>query len=137
MRRFSAALALVILGACTNEIDESTRPENIAGNYHLVTYGGAPLPAVRQVDTFTVRILSGDLVLTTDRAWTETLTLTSTIPGNTQTFTEIGSGSWTIIRDYAYLAFNDQRNAYQFSGTASGRTIVLQSSDGAEMIYRR
>jgi hypothetical protein len=137
MRRFTAVIALLFLGACTNEIDESTRPENIVGNYHLVSYGGAPLPAVRQVDTFTVRIVAGDLILTPDRGWTETLTLTSATSGNSQTFTEVGSGSWTIIRDFAYLAFNDTRNAYQFSGTASGRTIVLQSIDGAEMIYRR
>ena len=40
MRRYAAIGALAILGACTNEIDQSTRPENVAGTYRLTSYGG-------------------------------------------------------------------------------------------------
>ena len=137
MRRYAMVVALTILGACTNDIDQSTRPENVAGTYQLATYAGAVLPATRQVGTLTVRVVSGELILSTDRTWTETLTLRPTTPTTSQTFTELGAGTWNIIREYAYIAFTDTRNAYQFSGVASGRTIVLQSADGAEMIYRR
>ncbi|MEO8621249.1 MAG: hypothetical protein ABI625_09295 [bacterium] len=136
MRRLAAVCALVFLGACTNEIDESTRPENIVGDYQLVSYGGAPLPATRQLDTATALIISGELILTSDHSWTETVKL-RTSSGAGQLLVENGSGSWAIIRDFAYLAFSDIRNGYQFSGTAAGRTIVLQNSDGTEMVYRR
>src|SRR5215212_5831756 len=49
MRRFAALLAAVILTACTNEIDQSTRPTAVVGSYQLRTYGGRSLPA--QVST--------------------------------------------------------------------------------------
>ncbi len=137
MRRYAAVVVLTILGACTNDIDQSTRPENVAGTYRLTSYGGTVLPATRQVDTVAVRVLSGELILGTDRTWTETLSLRPAAPASSQTFTELGAGTWNIIREYAYIAFTDTKNAYQFSGVASGRTIVLQSADGAEMIYRR
>ena len=136
MRRLAAAIALICLGACTNEIDESTRPENIVGNYQLVSVGGEPLPATRQIDTTTALIISGELILTSDRRWTETIKLRSN-SGAGQILLEDGAGGWTIIRDFAYLAFTDTRNSYQFSGTASGRTIVLTFADGSEMVYRR
>lgn len=138
MRRLAALFALTILAACSSEIDESTRPENIVGEYRLVTYGGATLPATRQVETATVQVLAGDLVLTSDGSWTETLTLRSTTgTGASQTILEKGAGSWSVVREYAYLSFNDKLNKYAFSGLASGRTIVLQSADGAELVYRR
>ena len=137
MRRYAAVVALTILGACTNEIDQSTRPENVAGTYRLTSYGGAALPATRQVEASTIRLLSGELILGTDRTWTETLTLRPATPVSSQTFTEVGAGTWFIIRDLAYIAFTDNMNAYQFSGVASGRTIVLKAADGVEMIYRR
>lgn len=136
MRRLAALIALLLVGACTNEIDQSTRPENIVGTYQLVSVGGAPLPATRQLDTTTALIISGELMLTSDHSWTETIKLRSS-SGAGQILVQNGSGSWTIIRDFAYLAFNDTLNGYQFSGTGSGRTIVLQFSDGSEMIYRR
>ena len=137
MRRFAALLALTFLWACTDEIDESTRPENIVGTYRLVTYGGSTLPTTRLVNTVAVQVLAGDLTLTADRNWTEALTLKTTTGGASQTFIEKGAGSWAIVREFAYISFNDKLNAFQFSGTASGRTIVLQSAGGAEMVYRR
>ena len=137
LKRSAAVAVLAILGACTNDIDQSTRPDNVAGTYHLSTYAGAALPTTRQVDTLTVQVVSGELILGTDYTWTEALTLRPTTSTTSQTFTELGAGTWNIIRDYAYIAFTDKKNAYQFSGVASGRTIVLQSANGAQMIYRR
>lgn len=137
MRRYATVVALTILGACTNDIDQSTRPENVAGTYRLVTYAGSALPTTRQAGAATVRVLSGELVIGADFTWTEALTLRPTTPATSQTFMELGAGTWNIIREYAYIAFTDSKNAYRFSGVASGRTIVLQSADGAEMIYRR
>ena len=137
MRRFAALLALTILGACAYEIDESTRPENVAGTYLLVTYGGVALPATLRKDTVTVQVLAGTLALTPDGSWTEAITFKSTTGTVSRTVFDKGAGSWTIVREIAYLAFTDKLNGYRFSGTASGRTIVLQSSSGAEMVYRR
>ena len=138
MRRLLALLALTALGACENEIDESTRPQNIAGTYQLVSYAGKPLPApIPSGATATAEILAGELVLTTDLRWTETQSVLLTFPGSAQITPVVSSGTWALIRSYAYLVFNDTSNGYQFSGTAAGGTIVLETVSGSEMIYRR
>ncbi len=137
LRRVVALFALAALGACSNEIDQSTRPDNLVGTYQLVSYGGSALPVSTRLDTVPTTLISGELVLSADKSWSETLMLQSTSLGATRTYTQLGSGGWTILRDYAYVSFTDRLNAYSFSGTASGGTVVLQSADGSEMIYRR
>lgn len=138
MRRLAAILGLAALAACTTDIDESTRPNRVAGTYHLVSLGGTPLPAPTAIDTFPARLVSGNLILTPDGTWSETLTLTTAVSiGGRRTFESSGGGSWVILRDYAYIAFTDRLNSYSFSGTASGNTVVLLSGMGEEMLYRR
>ncbi|MEP6991982.1 MAG: hypothetical protein ABJA80_13710 [bacterium] len=136
LRRVVALFALAALGACGNEIDQSTRPINLVGTYQLVSYGGSALPVATRLDSAST-LVSGELILSADMTWSETLMLQSTSQGAARTYTQVGSGGWTILRDYAYIAFTDRLNAYSFSGTASGGTVVLQSADGSEMIYRR
>ena len=137
MRRSLALLALVFLGACTNEIDESTRPENIVGTYQLVSYGGVALPTTIRNDSITVVLLSGTLTLNADRTWTETQLVRTTFRGVTSSSPLAALGNWTQVRPLAYLAFNDTVNGHQFSGTASGGSVVLESITGRQIIYRR
>jgi hypothetical protein len=136
MRRLVALLALTALAACTNEIDESTRPQNIVGTYQLVSLGGKPLPSTTLSSSgASLEYLGGELVLAADKGWTETLSFR--VNGGSQVQSAASSGTWTSIRDYAYLAFSDSTNGYQFTGTASGGIIVLETASGSEMIYRR
>jgi hypothetical protein len=137
MRRSLAILALAGLSACTNEIDESTRPENIVGTYQLVSYGGAALPTTIRSDSVTVVLLSGTLVINSDRTWTETQLVSTTFRGVTASSPLAALGNWTQVRPLAYLAFNDTVNGYQFSGTASGGSVVLESATGRQILYRR
>ena len=54
MRRFFALLAVAALSAsagCTSEIDQSTRPENLVGTYHLVSWGSVLAPRNSSVRT--------------------------------------------------------------------------------------
>ena len=138
MRRLAALLGLAALAACNTDIDQSTRPDKIAGTYHLVSLAGAPLPAPTTIDTISAQLISGGLVLTANGTWAETLTLTTASPtGIKQLVTSSGGGTWVILRDQAYIAFMDLRNAYSFSGVGSGNMIVLRTIGGQEMVYRR
>ncbi|MEO5817569.1 MAG: hypothetical protein ABIT20_20035 [Gemmatimonadaceae bacterium] len=137
MRRFLALLALTALSACSQEIDQSTRPENIVGEYHLVTYGGTVLPATVRSDSVTLQVLDGTLILSSDGAWSEALSVKAIFGGVTQVQAFTGSGSWNNIREFAYISFYDHANNYQFSGTASGATIVLTNVNGDQLVYRR
>ena len=138
MRRLAAILGLAALAACTTDIDQSTRPDNLAGTYHLASVGGNALPAPIMFDTFPARLVSGELVLTANGTWSETLAIsTVSSTGVKQVFQLPAGGTWIILRDYAYIAFTDKVNAYSFSGVAAGNTVVLKSADGQELLYRR
>ena len=137
MRRFLALFALAALGACGTEIDQSTRPNNVAGSYHLVSFGGIVLPASVRSDSVSVEVLEGTLELGTDGQWTETVSSKVQSAGMTQVQAVTTFGSWNNIRPSAYISFFDKVNNYGFSGTASGATIVLNTVSGEQLIYRR
>ncbi|MEO8333402.1 MAG: hypothetical protein ABI664_00420 [bacterium] len=137
MRRLFALLALVALGACTNEIDQSTRPDNIVGSYHLLSYGGTILPATIRADSVNLQVIDGTLILAADGAWSETLSVQSSFAGVMQVQPATTFGNWNNIRQFAYISFFDKLNNYQFSGTASGATIVLNTVNGDQLVYRR
>jgi hypothetical protein len=138
MRRFAALLAAVILTACTNEIDTSTRPGSVVGSYQLKAYGGKPLPTLISTDDFgTTEVLSGELVIGADRSWTETRVYRYTQNGAAQQIAFGSSGSWTLLSGDAYMQFNDKVLGYQFTGTAAGGSVTLNLNDGNTAIYSR
>jgi hypothetical protein len=138
MRRLAALLAVVFLAACTNEIEQSTRPSSVVGSYQLRTYGGRSLPAVVSSDQSGVtEIMSGELVIGADQSWTETRIVRYTQGSASQSLTFGTSGSWVFLRDYAYMQFNDKVYAYQFTGTAAGGSVTLNLNDGNAVVYSR
>ena len=137
MKRIFALMALAVLGACNNEIDQSTRPENIVGTYHLVTWGGRALPTTIRSDSVVQQVLDGELILASDRAWSEAISIKTTFKGNSRVEAVTSFGSWNNIRPSAFISFNDKANLYQFTGTAAGGTIVLNTVAGDELVYTR
>ena len=137
MRRLLALAALVFATACNNEIDQSTRPDQLTGTYHLVTYGGTALPVVVRSDSVRLEVLSGQLTVTGDGQWSEALGVKSSFKGNTNVDNIISAGTWSNVREIAYISFYDKVNGYSFSGTASGGTIVLNTVGGDQLVYRR
>jgi hypothetical protein len=138
MRRIAALLAVVLLGACTHEIDQSTRPASVTGTYQLHTYGGRSLPVVVSTDASGVwEIVSGQLIIGNDQSWSETVDYRVT-KGTKVVTTSVGSsGSWTFMRDFAYMMFNDKVYNYQFTGTAAGGSVTLDLVDGNALVYSR
>ena len=136
MRRIAALLAVVLLSACTKEIEQSTRPSSVSGTYQLRTYGGRSLPVVVSTDASGVwEITSGELVIGSDQSWSETGAYRGT-NGTKVTPTSVGSsGSWVFLRDYAYMLFNDKVYNYQFSGTAAGGSVTLDLLNGNALVY--
>jgi len=138
MRRIAALLAVVFLAACTREIEQSTRPDTVAGSYQLHTYGGRLLPALVSNDTTgTLEVVGGELVIATDQSWSETVNFRLTKGSQVQSSTFGSSGSWVFLRDYAFMLFNDKIDNTQFSGTAAGGTVTLELVNGNTLIYQR
>jgi hypothetical protein len=138
MRRLAALLAVVLLTACTNEIDTSTRPTSIVGTYHLRAYGGRTLPTQTATDEMgTTELLSGELVIGSDKSWTETRLYRYTQGATSQQLTFGSAGSWAFLGEGADLQFNDKVLNYQFTGTAAGGSVTLNLNDGNLVIYSR
>jgi hypothetical protein len=137
MRRYLALLAFAALGACNSEIDQSTRPDNIVGSYQLLSFGGTTLPATIRADSINLQVIEGTLTLASDGAWSEVISLQVRAGGMTQVQAITTFGSWNNVRPTAYISFFDKVNSYQFSGTASGGTVVLNTVNGEELVYRR
>jgi hypothetical protein len=137
MRRLTALLLALAVAGCTNEIDTSTRPTAVVGTYSLVAYGGKSLPTQLEADAFgTTDLVSGQLVIASDKSWTETRVLRYTANGVAQDLSFGTSGSWTLL-DNASMQFNDKVLNYQFSGTAAGGSVTLNLTDGNTVIYTR
>lgn len=135
MRRFAALLAVVLVAACSNEIDTSTRPEAIVGSYQLRTYGGQTLPTLVSTDANSAtELLSGELVIGADKSWTETRVYRVTSGAVVQQIPFGSNGSWTLLGAGAFMQFNEVRG-YQFTGTAAGGSVTLNLNDGATVIY--
>ncbi|HKH94243.1 MAG TPA: hypothetical protein VKA54_20730 [Gemmatimonadaceae bacterium] len=138
MRRLAALLAAVILTACSNEIDQSTRPASVVGSYELKAYGGRGLPVQVSSDVNgTMEILSGELVIGSDRSWAESRVYRYTESGVVQQVSFGSAGSWVFLRDGADMQFNDKVLGYQFTGTAAGGSVTLNLNDGNTVIYSR
>ena len=137
MRRLIVILLCIVPAACTNELDQSTRPQNLVGTYSLVNYGGSALPATIRNDSIVVKVVSGTLALNADNTWVEIVNLKSTIRTTTTTSASSGAGSYSVIRQYAYVTFSDTLNKYTFSGVAAGNNVTLQTISGQQMVYRK
>ena len=138
MRRLAALLAAVILTACTNEIDQSTRPTSVVGSYQLKAYGGRALPVQGSSDANgTMEILSGELAIGSDKSWTESRKYRYTESGVAQQVSFGSAGSWVFLREGADMQFNDKVLGYQFTGTAAGGSVTLNLNDGYTLIYSR
>jgi ABC-type phosphate transport system substrate-binding protein len=138
MRRFAALLAVVFLAACTNEIDQSTRPTSVAGSYQLRSYSGRSLPALVSTDsTGVLEITGGSLVIGADQSWSETQEYRLTKNGVARLASVGSSGSWLFLRDFAFMLFNDKVFNYQFSGTAAGGSVTLELDNGTSMVFAR
>jgi hypothetical protein len=136
MRRLAALLAVLLVAACSNEIDTSTRPEAVIGSYQLRSYGGQKLPTVVSVDqNGTAELLSGEMVIGADRSWTESRVYRYTLGGAAQQITFGSNGSWALTREGGFMEFNDKVLGYQFTGTAAGGALTLNLNDGATAIY--
>lgn len=136
MRRFVALLTVVLLAACNNEIDVSTRPSSVVGTYQLQSYGGRSLPTVVSTDAGGVtEVTGGKLEINGDNTWSEIRDYRMTSSGTTQTASFVYSGSWTYERDKASMLFHLPDLQAQFTGIAAGGSVTLSLSDGTRVVY--
>jgi hypothetical protein len=136
MRRFVALLTVVLLTACNNEIDVSTRPSSVVGTYQLQSYGGRSLPTVVSTDAGGVtEVTGGKLEINGDNTWSEIRDYRMTSSGTTQTASFVYSGSWTYERDQASMLFHLPSLQAQFTGIAAGGSVTLSLSDGTRVVY--
>ena len=136
MRRFVALLTVVLLTACNNEIDVSTRPSSVVGTYQLQSYGGRSLPTVVSTDAGGVtEVTGGKLEINGDNTWSEIRDYRMTSSGTIQTASFVYSGSWTYERDNSSMLFHLPDLKAQFTGIAAGGSVTLSLSDGTRVVY--
>ena len=77
--------------------------------------------------------------LAADHSWSETVSVSTKFRGTTSVNGSTAfPGAGNIIRDFAFIGFNDHQNNYTFSGTAAGSTVVLETVNNEQkLIYRR
>jgi hypothetical protein len=139
MRRLAAVLAVLLVTACTNEIDTSVRPESVIGTYRLRAYAGQTPPTQIASDSLgTTELMSGELVIGADKSWVESRVYRFVQGGAAQQYTFGSNGSWVFLNSGSPdMQFNDKVLNYQFTGTAAGGTITLSLNDGTTAIYMR
>lgn len=139
MRRLAAVLAVLLVTACTNEIDTSVRPESVIGSYRLRAYAGQTPPTQISSDSLgTTELVSGELVIGADKSWVESRVYRFVQGGASQQYTFGSNGSWVFLNSGSPdMQFNDKVLNYQFTGTAAGGTITLSLNDGTTAIYTR
>ena len=138
MRRIALLLGLAtLLGGCSKEIDQSTRPENVVGTYTLLTYAGKTLPFVVRSDSVaTLTLVAAELSVNSDHTWTETDHVRVTSIGSNQIQPFVSSGDWSLVSEQAYMIFNDRTAGYQFTGVAAGGSITLETVAGNQLVFR-
>ena len=81
-----------------------------------------------------MELLSGELMIASDKSWSESRVYRITDGAGVQQIVFGSSGSWALV-DGAFMQFNDKVRGYQFTGMAAGGSVTLSLSDGATVIY--
>jgi hypothetical protein len=120
-------------GSVTDAIDPATAP--IAGIYDLTSTNGASLPATFVSNGTVVTIRSDVFVLGEGGSWTETYTATETRAGVTTPVTTVRSG--TYARSVTSVTFRNSANDTAYSGTFTGRGLLVTDSGGRSYSFVR
>lgn len=138
VRALVPALLLAALVGCSDEIEQSTRPDNVIGSYVAVTYQGRALPARVAGDSASAdSLLASTLTLTADHRYSGTTTARSVRAGRASTRVVEESGSWALDPARALISFYDRVNGYQYGGIAAGGTLTVYFTNDARIVYRR
>lgn len=134
-KRLFAPLLLLTLTTAACGGSDSTGPVSVAGTYALSTVNGATLPFTFSEEGFTVDIMSDVYVLAADGKFTNTTGAKVTLNGETQTTSEISTGTWKLTGAAIALTKTDSSDG-DLTGTIGDGKMSL-TGGGFALIYLR
>jgi hypothetical protein len=131
----TASLALALAAACGGDSGTNPNSDAIEGTYSLKTVDGSPLPYKVQIGTDQVTLTKDVLTVASNGSWTESLSYTQTVNGQTSTGTEGDGGTWTRAGSSVsfYSTVYDEAS---YTGTYSNRTLTV-TYGGSVMVFVR
>ena len=138
MRKLFGMLALagaVALGGCGD--DDGTGPDNnIEGTYTLETIEGEELPVtVIDFEGYSLVVLSGSVRLMDDNEFTASLTFRETFEGETDTYSETDSGTWSRSGNSITFKYEDAELEDDVATYSDGRLTL--EAEGLTLIFEK
>jgi hypothetical protein len=135
MRRLSKAwvAAAIVLGASACGSSDSTSPiVGASGTWSLQAINGTALPVTLNSGAQAVTVLASTLTISSNGNYNEIVTIRPAGTTTNTTLTEIGT--WTFAN--GVVTFNDQTDAFTYTGTVNGNTLT-ENSGSFVSIYAR
>jgi hypothetical protein len=131
----AASLSLVLVAGCGG--DSSTNPNNdaIEGTYSLKSINGLPLPFTIQSGTTSITLTKDVLTVASNGSWTESISYSQTVNGQTSTGTDDDGGSWTRAGSSVNF-FSNVTNTTAYAGTYSNGTLNFTDA-GFTQVFQR
>lgn len=128
MRKLFVLAALALAAAC----GDSTSPSSVSGTYNLQTVNGAALPYVFQAANPKQELVSEQLVLTANGAFTFNDVIRVTNTGSAPTTTPTSdSGTYTLNGNSIVFSFSGTSS---IAGSIAGTTLTIFDS-GLTAVY--
>ena len=139
MRKLFGMLALagaVALGGCGD--DDGTGPDNnIEGTYTLETIEGEELPVtVIEFEGVKIEVLSGNVRLMDDNEFTASLSFRETTDGETTTYTQTDSGTWSRSGNTVTFSYEDAELDDDVATYSDGR-LTLEVEGGLTLVFEK
>jgi len=132
----ASSLLLSFAMACGG--DNSTNPNSdaVEGTYALKSVNGSPLPFTIQSGTNSITLTKDILTVASNGSWTESISYTETINGQTGTGTDADGGTWS--RAGSSVAFySTVTNGTAYSGTYNNSTLTLGAGGVTQVFVRQ
>ena len=137
MRRLTALLVLALASsavACGSDNVTSPTLESIPGTWNLTTLNGAPLPFVLQAANPKVEFLDDQIVMLSDRTFTDTYNFRFTSStGEVTTDGSIDTGVWTLNGTALVFSYSDGTTV---TATVNGGSFTI-AGGGFSQLYTK
>lgn len=131
-----ALLSLAIATACGGDSSTNPNSDAIEGTYALKSVNGSPLPFTAQSGTDSFTLTKDVLTVASNGSWTESISYTETVNGQTSTGTDADGGSWSRVGSSVNF-YSNVTNGTAYSGTYNNGSLSLSSGGFLQVFVRQ